>query len=114
MKELYLMERTPTGWKKAEGYDLVVERPAPQVEIVVDPPPPPPPPAPPAVMGYRVGTCHTYSKTGKTVMNKQLWAAGFRWNANLRCSRPLRYRNGRVEKFEIRHYSAHDVVTRVS
>ena len=54
------------------------------------------------------------SKKGKTVLNRQLWQAGFRWRANLRMSTPKRYRNGRVEKFHITHYSTHDIVERVS
>lgn len=106
MDKIVVMRCTSTGWEKMPGEFALPSTPPPT--------PAPPPPTIPRVMGWAVGDCHTYSKDGKSVFNRQLWAAGFRWNANRKVSYPQRYRNGRIQKFAIRHYATHDDARRIS
>ena len=64
---LHVMETTSKGWKHV---GVLVDD-----QISVNAPPPTPPA--PAVMGYQVGDCHTYTKAGKSIFNKQLFQANF-------------------------------------
>lgn len=118
---LHIMETTSKGWKHV---GILVDDKASTLVPPYDPTPVLPPPTPrrkprqlrhaTRVMGWLVGDCHTFSKDGKTTFNRQLYKAGFRWTARRHASYPQRYRNGAIQRFEIRHYATTSVATRVS
>ena len=120
---LHIMETTSKGWKHVgilvDDEATTYVPPTPATPLAPTPPPLPEPPLPPpvapaTVMGYHVGDCHTYTKEGKSVMNKALWAAGFRWTPRARTTYPVRYRNGNVERFRLDHYLETSKVTRIA